>query len=260
MRELFEEGLGPSPLDPNEAARAAMRTPLRRRFYKTVDVVARPEGHVVTLDGKLMRTPARRPLAAPTSTLARALAAEWEAQHEHINPAGMPLTRLANSILDGVVDNADAVADDVARYFNSDLLCYRAAHPEKLVARQAAQWDPALNWASDKLGARFLLAEGVMHVAQPEATHAAGRAALPTEPWALGAVHSATTLMGSVLLALAMAHGRLSPAEAWAAAHVDEDWNFELWGRDETVLNRRTAKFAELEAAACVLALAGSKT
>lgn len=258
MRELFEEGMGPSPLDPNEAARATMRTPLRRRFYKTVDVAPRPEGHAVTLDGKLMRTPARRPLVTPTLALARALAAEWEAQREHINPALMPLTRLANSILDGVVDNADAVADDIARYFNSDLLYYRAAHPEKLAARQAAHWDPVLTWASDKLGARFLLAEGVMHVAQPEATLAAGRAALPANPWALGALHSATTLLGSVLLALALAHGRLSPAEAWAAAHVDEDWNFELWGCDEAVLNRRAAKFVELEAVSCVLALAGS--
>ncbi|TAK49169.1 MAG: ATPase [Xanthobacteraceae bacterium] len=257
MRELFEEGTGSSLLDPHEAARASLRVPLRRRFYKAVTVERRASGFAVLLDGKPMRTPARRLLVAPQQGIAEALAAEWGAQREHIDPSCMPLTRLANSIIDGVADTAAAVAGDIGRYFNSDLLFYRASHPHELVERQAARWDPVLAWMAERFGVRFVLVEGVMHVAQPEAALAAARNALPADPWALGALHSATTLMGSALLALALAHGRLGAQEAWTAAHVDEDWNFDLWGKDDTVLARRAVKFAELEAAAAVLRLAG---
>lgn len=254
MRELFEEGLGPSVLDPNESARTSMRKPLRRRFYKSVGIEERREGFAVTLDGKLMRTPARAPLAAPVRTLAEMIAAEWDAMREHIDPAKMPLTRLANSIIDGVQTQPDAVREDIARYFGSDLLFYRAEHPQELVQRQAEAWDPVLAWIDERFGARFVLTAGIVHAAQPDVAVTAARATLPHDPWTLGALHSATTLMGSALLALAVAHGRLGLEVAWQAAHVDEDWNFALWGKDETVLARRAAKFEELEAAAAVLA------
>jgi chaperone required for assembly of F1-ATPase len=254
MRDLFEEIFINQPLDPTESARRSMRPQLRRRFYERAEVVESGGAFGVVLDGRPVKTPARRLLAAPTRALAAALAAEWEAQRDVVDPAKMPLTRLANSIIDGVADAPAAVAADAEKYLASDLVCYRAEAPERLVARQAGAWDPVLAWAHETLGARFVLARGMTYVAQPEAALAAGRAALPRDPWRLGAFHAVTTLTGSALLALAMLYGRLTAEEAWQAAHVDEDWNMDLWGRDELALERRAARFAEMQAAAIVLA------
>ena len=250
MRELFDN-LPPD--DPTEATRRSARTTLPRRFYETATIADEPGGYAVRLDDKPVRTPARRVLAAPTLALAEAIAAEWQAQKDVIDPAKMPLTRLANAIIDGVADAPGPVADEVAKYLASDLLFYRAASPPGLVERQARHWDPIVEWARDVLGARLLLAEGVVHVTQPEAALAAAGAAIPRDPWRLGALHSVTTLTGSALLALALAQGRISADEAWAAAHVDEDWNMEQWGRDELALERRAYRQAELQAAATVL-------
>jgi chaperone required for assembly of F1-ATPase len=185
--------------------------------------------------------------------LAQALAAEWEAQRDVIDPARMPLTRLANSIIDGVVEVPGPVAAEVERYLACDLVFYRAPGPAGLVARQSAAWDPVLAWACDALGARFVLAEGIVFVAQPAPALAAADEAIPRDPWRLGAVHSVTTLTGSALIALALARGVLSVDVAWAAAHVDEDWNTDFWGRDELALERRASRFAEMQAAATVL-------
>ena len=255
MRDILEDILKNQPLDPREAARRSVRPQVRKRFYEKAGVENGPDGYAVLLDGKPVRTPARRTLAAPTRALAEAIADEWNAQEEHVDPARMPLTRLANTIIDGVADSTDAVAEEVAKYLGSDLLFYRAGGPAGLLARQAQYWDPVLDWAHDALGARFMLAEGVMHVAQPERAIAAARAAVPDDPWRLGAVSSITTLSGSALLALALLRGRLSTDEAWAAAHVDEDWQREQWGRDALAEERRDFRFAEMQAAARVLDL-----
>ena len=247
MREFFEKA---APENPMESARRGARPILRKRFYEHASTA--PEGplYAVRLDDKPVRTPAGRLLAAPTLALAQALAAEWEAQRDVIDPAKMPLTRLANSIIDGVSERSAPVAEEVARYLASDLICYRAGSPRGLVERQARHWDPIVEWARDLLGARLLLAEGVVHVTQPETALAA---AIPGDPWRLGALHSVTTLTGSALLALALAQGCITADEAWAAAHVDEDWNMEQWGRDELALERRAYRYAELQAAATVL-------
>jgi chaperone required for assembly of F1-ATPase len=167
----------------------------------------------------------------------------------------MPLTRLANSIIDGVVAAPTPVAADIGKYLGSDLLFYRAEGPQRLVERQERLWDPVLAWAREALGARFMLAQRVMHAAQPEGAIAAARAAIPNDPWRLGALHAITTLTGSALLALALARGHLTTDQAWDAAHVDEDWNMEQWGRDDIALARRAARRAEMDAAATVLAL-----
>ncbi len=240
-----------------EAARRAMRPVLRRRFYAKATIAAVDQGYAVFLDGKLARTPARRVLAAPARALALALAAEWEAQRETIDPGKMPLTRLANAAIDGVADRSGAVAAEVESYFASDLVCYRAGTPQGLVERQSRHWDPILAWAREALGARLNLAEGVVHVAQPDAALAAARAAIPADPWCLGAVHAATTLTGSALIALALARGFLSADDAWQAAHVDENWNMEQWGRDEIAIERHAFRLAEFEAAAAVLRTLG---
>jgi chaperone required for assembly of F1-ATPase len=250
MRDVFE---GKGVDDPVEAARRTVRTALRKRFYDTVSVATAPDGHAILLDGKQVRTPANRPLAAPTSILAQALADEWHAQDGVIDPAKMPLNRLANSIVDGVGDHVDAVKAEVEKYLGSDLLCYRASAPSALLDRQAKFWDPVLAWARDTLGAQFWLAEGVMYVAQPKPALAAAGAAIPRDPWRLGAVHTVTTVTGSALLALALARGAISVDDAWTAAHVDEDWNMEQWGRDELAMQRRAFRRAEFQAAAMVL-------
>jgi chaperone required for assembly of F1-ATPase len=251
MRELFENS---PPDDPIEATRRSMRTVLPRRFYETAATAAVADGHAVRLDDKPVRTPARRVLAAPTLALAEAIAAEWQVQQDVIDPAKMPLTRLANAIIDGVADAPLPVAEEIAKYLASDLTFYRAGSPQELVERQTRRWDPILAWARQALGADFILGEGVVYVAQPQAALTAARAAIPEEPWRLGAVHSITTLTGSALIALALARGALAADAAWQAAHVDEDWNMAQWGRDEMAMARWDFRFAEFHAAATVLA------
>ena len=258
MRDIFTEIFENQPIDPMEAARSSLRHRLRKRFYERA---AAGEAGEILLDGKQVFTPARKPLTAPACALAEAIAAEWDAQTDTIDPARMPLTRLANVVIDAVAEKPDAVAAEIEQYLGSDLLCYRAEAPEGLVARQAQHWDPVLAWAREKYGARFVLAQGVVHVAQPKDAVAAMRERIPTEPgnikniWRLAAVSSITSLTGSALIALALAEGAFDVEAAWAAAHVDEDWQMSQWGRDDVALARRDYRFVEFAAAAKVLAL-----
>ena len=260
MRELFDEVAGKSPLDPGEAVRRSTRGPQRKRFYKDAGIVDGEDGFAIVLDGKQVRTPSGRALVLPTRPLAEAIAAEWNAQQDNIDPLSMPLTRFANSVVEGVIDRVDAVADDIAKYLGSDLLFYRAGHPEALVARESASWDPVLFWAADHLGAHFILGEGIVHVAQPEAAIKAARTAFPADAWSVAAMHVVTTLTGSGLLALALVHGFLDQDQVWAAAHVDEDWNSEKWGVDEEVAVRRAARLVDFNAAAGILKARNSAT
>jgi chaperone required for assembly of F1-ATPase len=271
MRDIFTELFENQPLDPTEAARRAVRPVLRKRFYQRAHVGESegPAGLPVLIDGKSVRTPARRLLAAPTRTLAEQVAAEWNAQDDVIDPARMPLTRLANAVIDAVADKPAPVAEEIAKFLGSDLVFYRADRPEGLIARQAEFWDPVMAWARDALGARFVQVEGVIYAAQPPEAIAAARAAIPghetdlqanpqpdaLEVWRLGATSSICALTGSALLALAVAHGAIGPEQAWTAAHVDEDWQMAQWGRDDIALDRRAFRHAEFEAAATVLRL-----
>jgi chaperone required for assembly of F1-ATPase len=255
MRDILDDLFGNQPIDPTESARRGLRTQLRKRFYQRASV---GEGapYRVLLNGRAVKTPAGGVLAAPSRALALAIAAEWDAQGERIDPATMPLTRLANTIIDGVVPDPGPVAAEVVKYLGSDLVCYRADTPEGLVRLQGRSWDPILMWAREELGARLALTEGVVFVEQPEHAVAAARKAIPPEAWRLGAVNLITTLTGSALLALAVAAKRLSVDEAWTAAHVDEDWNMDFWGHDELAMQRRAARFLDMQAAGTVLALA----
>ena len=168
----------------------------------------------------------------------------------------MPATRLANSAIDGVAKTLAETRAEIARYAGSDLLCYRADGPETLVALQAEAFDPVLDWAHERLGARFILGVGLMHVAQPEPTLAAARAAVDAfdDPFAVAALHVLTSLSGSALLALAVAHGATRADEAWRAAHVDEDFQISQWGEDDEAMARRAARWQEFETAAKVMA------
>jgi len=257
MRDILQDLFGAEPIDPRQVARASLRPKTRERFYEQTSV-SDGAPFAVLLDGRGVKTPARNPLAAPTQPLAQAIAAEWDAQGERIDPATMPLTRIANSIIDAVAPAPEPVAEDIVKYLGSDLLCYRAAMPAGLVQRQNLHWDPILDWARGALGARFILSEGIVFVTQPQGAIAAARAAIPSDPWRLGAAHVVTTISGSALIALALAAGEISLDAAWAAANVDEDWNMQLWGRDELALAARAARFADIQAAATVLALTPS--
>jgi chaperone required for assembly of F1-ATPase len=256
MRDVFEEIFALEslePVDPRELARRNMRA-LKRRFYEAVAVREEADGFAVVLDDRPIKTPARRSLAAPCRALAEAIAEEWQAHGEFIDPAGMPMTRLANTIIDGVAAASDDVAAEIVKYLGSDLVCYRATTPQGLVARQAQHWDPVLAWAKAALGAEFTTVTGITFHHQPDEAVARAAAAIPHDPWRLGAVNAVTTLTGSALIALKLAAGDLDVDAAWTAAHVDEDWNMEFWGRDELGMQRRAYRFTEMTAAARVLA------
>lgn len=243
----------------SEAAKRAVEpAPLRQRFYKvvTVEPGATGAGWQVLLDGRGLKTPGKQIVALPQQELAAAMAAEWQAQTDVINPIIMPLTRLANSAIDGIAGREAEVRADIVKYAGSDALCYRAERPAALVAKQAASWDPVLDWAADALGVRFILASGIMPVAQPEEALAAVEQALVDyDALALAALHVMTTLTGSALLMLAHVGGFLSVEEAWAAAHVDEDFQIEHWGEDEEAKVRRQGRKREMLAASRFLAL-----
>ncbi|WP_026783692.1 ATP12 family chaperone protein [Pleomorphomonas koreensis] len=254
MADLFEE-LASSfdPVAATERARANVQRVLPKRFYKAVSVEPADGLHRVLLDGKPVRTPARNALAVASLRAACALEAEWAAQGEFVDPMTMPLTRLVNSAIDGVSREMEAVKDAVAAYAGSDLTCYRAGEPPRLDHRQRVAWDPVLDWVADRFGVRPLTIVGVVAVAQPPGLIAAIRAALPDDPLRLAAIEQVTTLTGSVFLALALAERHLAADDVWLAAHVDEDWNAELWGVDEEARQRRDFRRADFDAACLLL-------
>jgi chaperone required for assembly of F1-ATPase len=232
--------------------------PLPRRFYKDVSlgVVGPPPGHAVLLDGRMARTPGKRELKVRSVALAEAMAREWADQGVHIDPASMPLTRLVNTSIDGVAERMTEVAADVVKYAGSDLVCYRATYPDGLIARQRAHWDPVLAWSAEVLGARFIVVDGLLHVAQPaEAIERFAAAIEPLDALQLTALHVMTTLMGSALLAMAVVQGRITPEAAWEAAHVDEDWQIAEWGEDAEAMARREKRWGEMRAAAASVRL-----
>lgn len=249
---------GQTPSAAGRAAQAIMREavrPLPKKFYKDATVGACEGGFTVLLDGRRVKTPRKRDFAVSTRPLADALVGEWAAQVDHIDPAKMPLTTLVFTALDAVAGNEEAVAAEIVRYAGSDLLCYRAEAPIELVEKQARHWDPVLRWADDALGARFVIANGLMPVTQPDAASAAVAEVVgKLPPLKLAALHVLTTLMGSALLALAVERGHLSLDDAWAAAHVDEDWQIAQWGEDAEASRKRAQRRRDAEAAAVLLA------
>lgn len=260
MSGLFD---GPDDTDgPRDRMRSAERArPLPKRFYETVDYALTEDGEsfVVRLDGKPVRTPAKAYLAVSQQPIAAVLVEEWEAQKDFINPATMPMTRLVNSAIDGVARVPHEVKAEIVRYAGNDLLCYRAANPDRLPQLQDMAWSPLVRWMDERFGARFVLTEGVVHVEQfPEALEAVERAIGNPDPVSLAALSTVNALTGSAILALAVAYGRLSAEEAWAAAHVDEDFQISLWGGDDEAEARRAARWQDMRTAGLVLAAVGS--
>ncbi len=255
MRDLMsdlEAGRHRSDPDPVRRAQDQMRKPLPKRFYERADIAQSADGpYEVHLDGRAARTPGRAVLAFPTEAAARLLADEFTRQKDEIDPTDMPVYRIANTAIDGVARDPQAVIEDIMRFASSDMICYRADAPQPLVDRQSDAWDPVLDWARSRLGARFYLAEGVMHVEQPrESIGAVGiHLGQRPDPLRLACLHVMTTLTGSALLALALEDGEVDAQAAWAAAHVDEDWNVAQWGEDDEAAARRALRWREMDAA-----------
>jgi chaperone required for assembly of F1-ATPase len=204
-----------------------------KRFYKAASVAPRPEGFAILLDGRPVKTPARAALAVPGERLAEAIAAEWEAQGESVDPRSMPLTGLANAAIDRVGPDREAFARGLARYAEADLLCYRADAPQPLLRRQAAAWDPLLAWARDRFDVEFEVTAGVMHRPQPPRTvERLTEAVLELGPFELAGLAPLVTVSGSLVIALALAVGEASLEQAWSAATLDEAWQAEHWGDD----------------------------
>lgn len=261
MRDLLNDlSEGLSHPDPIRRAQIQMKKPLPKRFYDAVTVAAEECGFGIRLDGRTLKTPAKNPLSLPTRALAELVAREWNAQRDVIDPGSMPVTKLVNTAIDGIAPDMQAVAEDIVRYAGNDMLCYRASEPAALVDRQSGKWDPILDWASEALGARLILAEGVIHQAQPQeavdaVSQAVGRF---TDPIALAALHTITTISGSAILTLAYALGRIDLQTLWTLAHLEEDWTVEQWGEDEEATARRAARLVEATAAADAFAALSS--
>ncbi|MBV9541947.1 MAG: ATPase [Alphaproteobacteria bacterium] len=224
-----------------------------KRFYKTVTV---SDDFGILLDGRALKTPAKAALKLPTRALADALANEWRGQGDEVDLNKMPLNRLANTAIDRVSSHREAIVTELAGYGGSDLLSYRADDPA-LAARQAAQWNPLVEWAGETLGARLSVTTGVTHVKQnAEALAALHRAVAALDDWTLAAMQTLTTISGSIVLALAVAKGRLTPGQAFATSRLDETYQAEKWGEDYEAKQRADALTAEIETAGKFMALA----
>jgi len=254
MRDFLEQMSKDAAANPEQLAREHAKKELPKRFYKEASVGGAEGGFTVELDGRTVKTPGKKTLLLPARQLAEAAVAEWNAQEKVINPGAMPLTRIANSAIDAVEDRFAEVADEIARYAGNDALCYRAEEPEKLVDRQTGQWDPILDWAGETFGGRFQLAGGILHIEQPQELIQNIRASLDSyTALQLAALHTVTTITGSAVLAFALAKAYAAPDAIWGAAHVEEDWNIELWGSDFEAERIRTLKREEFDAAVLLL-------
>ncbi|HEY4275441.1 MAG TPA: ATP12 family protein [Rhizomicrobium sp.] len=223
-----------------------------KRFYKTVTVDETPEGFRFLLDGKAVRTPARQPLLLPTLALAEAVAAEWREQGEEMQPAAMSLTRLVNTVLDGIRNTRDDVVGAILRFGENDLLAYRAETPVELAARQQ-QWDDILDWAAQAHGARLAVTAGIAHLDQPPEALAALRDAVARRSdFELAALHVTASITGSLILGLAVLDCRLTPEGAFGLSRLDEAFQAEQWGMDREA-EARAGRLADEIAHAAML-------
>ncbi|VEJ45505.1 ATP12 family chaperone protein [Bartonella vinsonii] len=256
MREILNHF--DRPLNGNHSVQKTQKlscSPLSKRFYREVKPLCKEGGFSILLDGCPLKTPAKRFFIVPTEAFAMLVAEEFESQKQIIDPAKMPVTRLVNTVIDGIADDMQSVFEDLLRFVACDMIFYRAQTPKELVQRQYEQWDPLLGWVEEKIGARFHLTEGLIHVEQPrEAIQAVSNYLRKVEsPYMLAALHVMTTLTGSALIALAVSAKRINADYAWNIAHLDEDWIMEQWGRDEEAIARRAYKKIEFNAAATII-------
>lgn len=226
-----------------------------KRFYRETGVAEGDGGYSITLDGRMVKTPAKAELLLPTRALAQAIAAEWDEQESEIKPQTMPMMQLASTAIDRVRPRREDVITEIATYAETDLLCYRADSPTELVARQAQEWQPMLDWAAGQFDAPLTVTEGVVPVAQPAGALRALRAAVAAcDEFALSALYTLTTVSGSLVLALAVRDSAMDPEAAFDASHIDEEWQASQWGTDPQAESRRQRSREEILAAARFLA------
>ena len=251
MLESLEDIEKAAVKDPMRVASLSAKSPLRKRFYKQATVFADTANINIHLDGKPIKTPGGENLTVQNFHVGALVADEWNRQKHKIDPQTMPVTRLINTAIDGVLKDMQPVKDDIIKFAGSDLLCYRADSPEGLVANQQKLWEPLIEWAKNSLGAPFLVQTGIVHVSQPgESLGAFGRQVnLIDDPVLLTALHSLTAISGSAIIALALYKGEIDLAHGWCAAHVDEDWQISQWGEDSEAETFRATRKLEFGAA-----------
>lgn len=211
-----------------------MREWVKKRFWTEVAVEEGDHGFAILLDGRGVKTPAKSALMVPTSALAEIVAQEWRAQADIIDPAAMPATRAANAAIDKVREQMEEVAELIADYGDSDLVCYRAEAPERLVAKEAEAWDPIIDWAAHRYGVRPVVRNGIVHEPQPAALLAELRADVARlTAFELTCFHDLVAMSGSLMIALALIDGFDQPEALWTRSRVDEDWQISQWGTDE---------------------------
>ena len=221
-----------------------------KRFWKEAQVVEADGGFAVELDGRPVRTPLKSAMTLPSRAMAEAVAAEWDAQEGEIRPLAMPVTRAANAAIDKVTVQREEVAEMLAAYGDSDLLCYRADSPQELIERQAEAWEPLLDWADATFGARLIPVEGVMHAPQnPKALERLAEPVRAMEPFRLTAFHDLVAISGSLVLGLAAIHEVREIGEIWRLSRVDETWQEEQWGIDEEARAQAAVKESDFYAA-----------
>ncbi|MGH1350451.1 MAG: ATP12 family chaperone protein [Methyloligellaceae bacterium] len=241
-------GTGEIKSGPKFMSKADMEKKLMRRFYKDVGIEKTDNGFSVQLDGKSIKTPVKNPLVIPSKPLALAIADEWDAQEEHIDPANMLLTKLANTAIDRVKGREDTIILEIAGYISSDLLCYRSESPQELFQKQCEAWDPVLAMFEEKLDIRLKTIAGIIHVEQPELSINNAKGHLENfDVYELSALHNMTSMLGSAVLAIAHANNYLDLQKTWEIAHVDEDWQVAQWGSDEEAEARRAIRYKEMQ-------------
>ncbi len=222
-----------------------------KRFWKTATVEKAGDGYQVLLDGRKLRTPVKSELIVPSREMAEAIAAEWDAQEEKIDPMTMPVTRSANAAIDKVGPMHAEVAALVSEYGGTDLLCYRAESPEGLVKRQSEAWDPLLEWAAETLSAPLKPTTGVMHVEQDAAAlENLAKRVSDMDNFQLAAFHDLVGMSGSLIIGFATIHGFLPVPELWRRSRIDEDWQVEQWGEDDEATATEAGKREGFEHAA----------
>jgi chaperone required for assembly of F1-ATPase len=227
-----------------------------KRVYKSVEIRAVDGGWGVALDGRPLRTPAKRGLLVPSERLAAAIAAEWDAQDPEIKPDTMPLTRLAATAIDRTAEKRAEIVAEIAAYAGTDLVCYRAAHPPALAARQEATWQPLLDWAAGRYDAGLVVTAGVLPLPQSPASLKAYTAAVAgLDEFRLTAIQAATAACGSLVIALALFEGKIGADAAFAASQLDETFQIEAWGEDAEAARRRALLAEDIASAARFLEL-----
>ena len=207
---------------------------LKKRFWKNAQVKSVSDGFVIELDGQVIRTPSKALLKVSSQKIAKQIAFEWMAQKEVVDPATMPNTRMANSVIDKIMVNREAVIEMLAEYAGSDLLCYRATTPQGLINQQNKIWNPILDWSKNSLLAPMLTTSGVIHIEQNIKSIGIYQDKLEAmNPYQLAGMHDLITISGSFVISMALISNQLNVSEAWYAATVDERWQENQWGIDD---------------------------